>query len=129
MERLGRGALFSEWKKFVLDSAQAFSTQGHQVEVWHFSGIHPYTLEPIPEPKDRTTHLKFYWEAGHFKKALGDDVLSRIMREDACFGVRLRNVNTNNWLSEDRANLNRLLGTSSPLSEVDDILRRTPSVL
>ena len=42
------------------------------VELWDFTGFSPYTAEQVPRPGDTRTELQWYWEAGHFKKSLGD---------------------------------------------------------
>lgn len=43
-----------------------------------FSGKSPYTEEAVPAPGDTTTDMRWYWEAGHFKSALGDLVIARL---------------------------------------------------
>ena len=32
----------------------------------------------MPAPSDTTTEMRWYWEAGHFKKALGDALLAQM---------------------------------------------------
>jgi hypothetical protein len=49
--------------------------------------------------------LHGYWEAGHFKKALGDLVLTRVLGADAMdddFGVRLNTRNESAVLERQR---------------------------
>ena len=62
---------------------------GGTVEVWDFSGLSTETLEPIPDRLDRRTRMKYYWEAGHFKKELGDQIIGRVLGEPLNFGVKL----------------------------------------
>jgi hypothetical protein len=96
------------------------------VQVWDFSGISPETLEGIPEKGDRTIHLAHYWEAGHFKKELGDLIIDRLLGKQSDFGIKLDSGNIDSWLAEDRRRVQSLLHTSSPiLREVEDLLAQT----
>lgn len=124
MERLGLTPLFAEWKRSLVALAERQAAQGQAVDVWDFSGLHPYTLEAIPPRGDRRTQLQYYWEAGHFKSALGERVLARILGEDSDFGVRLENHNLDPWLAEDQGRVLAELAEPSPLrAEVDDLMR------
>ncbi len=123
MERLGMGDLFSAWKRQVLASAERLSSQGGTIAVWDFSGISEETLEPIPVRSDRRTHLRYYWEAGHFKKELGDKIWARILGQDSSFGVRLDAGMIDRWLADDQQRVRLLLDTPSALrDEVIDVI-------
>ncbi|BAL25885.1 hypothetical protein [Azoarcus sp. KH32C] len=128
LERLGMGELFAEWKKSIVAIAARHAAAGGRVEVWDFSGIAPETLESIPARGDRRTRMQYYWEAGHFKKALGDRVLARLLGDENGFGVRLDSSNADRWIAEDRARVQALLAEPSPLlAEVDAVLERYAS--
>lgn len=120
--RLGLADLFNDWKRMVV----AIAARHPGVEVWDFSGIGPETLEAIPAPGDRKTHLQYFWEAGHFKRALGDKVIARAMGAadaDGRFGIQLTPDNIENVIAADRKQLDTLLTTPSPLlTEVDDVV-------
>ena len=120
--RLGLADLFNDWKRMVV----AIAARHPGVEVWDFSGIGPETLEAIPAPGDRKTHLQYFWEAGHFKRALGDKVIARVMGAadaDGRFGIQLTPDNIENVIAADRKQLDTLLTTPSPLlTEVDDVV-------
>ena len=121
LERLGFGGLFAEWKKMIVDIAERQG--GGKVIVWDFSGISPETLEEIPAAGDRRTHLRNYWESGHFKRELGDRALARMLGEPGDFGVRLNGENIDRWLAVDRGRVQSLLATPGPLqTEADDIV-------
>lgn len=123
IERLGMGQLFADWKRLVVGIAQITSDQGGKVEVWDFSGVAPETLEAIPTRGDRETHLNHYWEAGHFKKELGNLVIDRLLGKQNNFGIKLDSGNIESWLAEDRHRIQTLINTPSPLvREVDDLL-------
>ncbi len=124
MERIGLGDVFSEWKKSLLLETQKFSHQGSEIQVWDFSGISGPSLEVIPAYGDRQTQLEYYWEAGHFKKALGDKIIQQILAGDAGFGVKLQDAMLKDWLTKDRAQVNSALAQpSSLLTEVNHLLR------
>ncbi len=123
IERLGMGKLFADWKRIVVGIAEKATDQGKNVQVWDFSGVGPETLEAIPARGDRKTHLTNYWEAGHFKKELGDLMLDRLLGKQNGFGIKLDSRNIESWLVEDRRRVQALLDSSSPLvHEVDGLV-------
>lgn len=125
IERLGMGQLFSDWKRHLVGIAEMNTNRGGKVEVWDFSGVAPETLEAIPAKGDRKTHLTYYWEAGHFKKELGDLVIDRLLGKQNNFGIKLDSGNIESWLTEDRNRVQTLIRTPSPIvREVDDLLAR-----
>ena len=71
---------FEEWKR---ELARRTSVARHNmdVELWDFTGFSPYADEGIPPPGDVLTEVRWYWEAGHFKKELGDVLLSAVLLE------------------------------------------------
>lgn len=80
--------LFEQWKMEVAASAEAHSKAGMNIDVIDFSDWSAETAEPIPPPGDKR-QLRYYWEAGHFKKELGNRILDRVYGSAAGFGVRL----------------------------------------
>lgn len=68
---------FEEWKRALVGHASAAASPG--VRVWDFSGYNPVTAEAVPAPGDTVHMTRWYWEAGHFKRALGDAVLRQIL--------------------------------------------------
>lgn len=125
MERMGMGGLFSEWKRQVYGIAERHAAQGGNIEVWDFSGIGNETLETIPDPGDRRTHLTYYWEAGHFKKELGERVIARILGDDTRFGTKLERRTLESWLDEDQAKVAALVASPSPMvAEIEHLTTR-----
>ena len=88
--------LFEEWKRALVRIA-AEADQGRDVssvQLWDFSGYNEISAEQVPAPADRKTATRWYWEAGHFKKELGDVMLARMfaapdISTDAGIGVKL----------------------------------------
>lgn len=93
--RTGLWPAFEDWKRRVVRLVEALRRQGSgpDVTLWDFSGYHTYATEAVPAPGDTRTHMKWYWEAGHFKSALGDLMLQKMLRPDeaaeSAFGVVL----------------------------------------
>lgn len=125
LEQLGLGHLFDDWKRSIVALAEAPRNGSGRVVVWDFSGIGEETLEAIPEKGDKTTQMTYFWEAGHFKKALGDRMIARIMGAPEALGEELHSTHLDAWLAKDRQKLIELLQRSSPLrNEVEDLLGR-----
>lgn len=62
------------------------------VPVYVFSRIDDLTTEAVPPAGDHRTHMRWYWEGGHFKAALGDQVIRHMARYDARFEIGSDNV-------------------------------------
>jgi len=125
MELLGLGELFSEWKKLIVAIATVHTDAGQKVEVWDFSGISQQTLETIPAPGDRETAMEYFWESGHFKKALGDLAIAQLLGGQSGFGKKLDRSNVNEFLAIDHVRVQTILTTPSPLlRDVKEILDR-----
>lgn len=123
IERMGLSQHFSDWKRGIVASTAKYSAQHPTVRVWDFSALQPETLEPIPPPGDRISHLRWYWEGGHFKKALGDKVLDRLAGGPGDFGQMLNLDNIDAWLERDRKELQVFLESASPLiGEVENVI-------
>ncbi|PJJ18381.1 hypothetical protein CLU90_1570 [Janthinobacterium sp. 67] len=96
-EAAGLWPLFEEWKAQLVQEIGAVRARypDARISLTDFSGYGPYNCEPIPAANERGTATRWYWEAGHFKKALGDIVLRRVMSpqdsapDDGQFGMSL----------------------------------------
>ena len=101
---------FEEWKRELVrrietDGSDVATTQ---VRLWDFSGYHRYASERAPRLGDRTTRVAWYWELGHFKKALGDEMLRVVFGIGAKsdFGVTLSTKTVEprlDWIRRDQA--------------------------
>jgi hypothetical protein len=68
---------YEDWKRELVGRVDA-ARGTMDVELWDFTGFSPYTAEQVPRPGDTRTELQWYWEAGHFKKSLGDLLLANM---------------------------------------------------
>ncbi|WP_426070255.1 hypothetical protein [Janthinobacterium sp. DSP2-3-3] len=82
-ESAGLWPLFEAWKQQVVLEVDAVKKQNPSasISVTDFSGFGPYNCEAIPTQQQRHASTRWYWEAGHFKKALGDIVMQRVMTQ------------------------------------------------
>jgi hypothetical protein len=78
-----------------------------QSVIWDFATFSPYATLPVPDTaNDEAAH--WYWEAGHFKKELGDVMLATMLAppgssvNDDSFGSLLQPDNIDAWLSQQR---------------------------
>lgn len=100
-EASGLWPAFVAWKAGLLDAVvQARrDVPAARIALYDFSGYGPYNCETIPAPRERPGVTRWYWEGGHFKGALGEQVLERVLddppatdaaaRAGQAFGMRL----------------------------------------
>jgi hypothetical protein len=68
-----KAGLWPAYEDWLRDLA-AFSAR-NAVFTYDFTRIDELTGEGVPPPGDTKTDMKWYWEAGHFKSALGDRMI------------------------------------------------------
>ena len=114
-ETAGLWPLFEQWKAqlvLAMGDVRARYPDAH-ISLTDFSGYGAYNCEAIPAASERGTATRWYWEAGHFKKALGDLVLQRLISPrdqapgDVRFGMPLDDAN----LEDNRARIAQERGT------------------
>ena len=83
----GHWANYETWKRKMVAVVDASVKQHRagQLSLWDFSGFNPLTAENIPPKQDKQTRMRWYWEAGHFKSALGNLMLDRIFDRQTDF--------------------------------------------
>lgn len=79
-QEAGLANAFEEWKMALISEVSAARARhpDARITLFDFSGYGPYNCERIPENGDLATSTHWYWEAGHFKKQLGDILLDSI---------------------------------------------------
>jgi hypothetical protein len=77
LHQAGLWPAFEAWKRELVQRVD-MAPPGADIELWDFSGFSPYADERIPPPGDTASDMRWYWEAGHFKEALGDVMLERM---------------------------------------------------
>lgn len=93
MDEAGLGPQFTNWKRQVLQLVAQLRQAYPQarLSLTDFSGYGMYQCEPVPPAGDRVSITQWYWEGGHFKKALGDLMLARLFggAGEPGFGIEL----------------------------------------
>ncbi|MEP7062474.1 MAG: hypothetical protein ABI881_08745 [Betaproteobacteria bacterium] len=105
----GLWPLFEDWKRqLVLRLGPQEETKNAAGDLWDFSGYSRFTTEPVPARSDRKTPMRWYWEAGHFKAALGEEMLHQMFDSGYdSFGERLSAANIDQHLMTLRDQRNR----------------------
>jgi len=98
---------FEQWKRQMvrINAEQAKKYGKTPFPLWDFSGYNSFTTEEVPPLGDTNTEMKWYWEASHYKKTLGDLVLDRIFGERLIandFGKLLESKNIEQQLAKIR---------------------------
>ena len=70
---------FLEWKAEVAATVAQAALGGEPVSLWDFSGYSQYTTEPLPGPGDTKTVMQWTWEPIHFRPALGELLVRRML--------------------------------------------------
>lgn len=104
-ERNGLWPRFEAWKTVLVEEVAAARRRHPRARIGlvDFSGYGERQCEPVPAPGSGMA-TRWYWEAGHFKAALGEVMLARLlargregaaegMQGDAGFGVPLEAAN------------------------------------
>lgn len=79
-EASGLWPRFEEWKAILLEEVEAGRARFPQARIvlYDFSGFGDFNCEAIPAPGSQGT-TRWYWEAGHQKPALGEEMLQRML--------------------------------------------------
>lgn len=102
---------FDQWKRTLLliNEQVAADFSKKPFNFWDFSGYHNLTTEKPPPIGDTKAQMKYYWDASHYKKELGDIMLDRIFDTNfsngnfySDFGVLLDINNINEHLNRQQ---------------------------
>ncbi len=74
---------FTEWKQTLSKRISEATAEGIRARLWDFSQINRQTTEKIPDRGDRQAETRWYWEAGHFKAALGELMLDQMFAAES----------------------------------------------
>lgn len=75
--------LMDEWKERVVTIA----AEEGGVSVWDFSGFDDHATETVNHVAAKGESLEWFWEPAHYRKALGDKMLSAMLAE-SCAGPK-----------------------------------------
>ena len=132
IDEIGLWPTFEEWKRQILRivSEESRKTPESNIALIDLSGFSEFSEETIPGKEDKKTATKWYWEAGHFKKELGDHILLCCIFQNSesstrKFGVILNAENIENELNRTRINKTAFILKSPMLkSEISDVVHK-----
>jgi hypothetical protein len=93
---------FEAWKRNLVGEVDRLEQQSNDIRIFDFSGYNSYTTEPVPRRGDMKSTMHWYWEPGHYKSALGEQILASIFHGDPGFGRVLTPANLAAVLTETR---------------------------
>jgi hypothetical protein len=89
MSEAGLWPSFESWKRALAQLAAGARANGVDVELIDFSGYDFFASEPVPPPGNTTAHMRWWWEAAHYKAELGERIIRRLFGQDRSWGVAL----------------------------------------
>jgi hypothetical protein len=102
LKALGLWPSFEDWKRNLLAEVDRLALASNDVRIFDFSGYNSYTTEPVPPRGDISSKMYWYWEPGHYKSALGEQILMSIFHGNTGFGRVLTAKNIESVLNETR---------------------------
>ncbi|MBP0000510.1 MAG: hypothetical protein J7641_16170 [Cyanobacteria bacterium SID2] len=116
MQSLGLFADFEQWKREVVaivDEDRSAHPEKNIISVLDFSGYNSFTTEAVP-PENSSEQMRWYLEASHYKKDLGDIVLDVVLNDTARskeipedFGIAIDRDNIETHLAQIRSDRER----------------------
>jgi hypothetical protein len=91
LHRLSLWGAFEDWKR-ALVRFLGLQHPSTKVQLHDFADYNDITMESVPPAGDTDSEMHWYWEAGHYKSTLGNELLAAMFGEHE-FGVRLTDVN------------------------------------
>lgn len=104
LHRVGLWPAFENWKR-----ALAGVADDAHVALFDFADYDTYSTEPVPPPGDRHKEMRWYWESGHYKSALGDRMLQVMLEGRTGFGHVLTPATVSAVLAQVRADRTRTI--------------------
>ncbi|MGR8930556.1 MAG: hypothetical protein ACU836_07935 [Gammaproteobacteria bacterium] len=103
----GHWPAFENWKRAIVGIAytESINASLKPVPFWDFSLYNDYSQSAIPAKGDKKTTNPWYWEAGHYKKELGDLMLAQVFGQPVIeprLGIRLSPTNVKTVIAEQR---------------------------
>jgi hypothetical protein len=132
IDEVGLWPTFEEWKRQILRivTEESLKSADSNIALIDLSGFSEFSEDAIPAKEDKKTATKWYWEAGHFKKELGDHILSCCIFQKPeistrKFGVILNAENIETELNRTRIDKSEFVHKNPMLkSEISDVVHK-----
>jgi hypothetical protein len=112
LDVLGLYETFENWKRDLVYAVEEVrSRMDADIILWDFSGYNSITTEDIPD--NDADQMQWYWESSHYKKELGDLMLTRMLPFESDrkvpddFGFAIHSGNIEAHLAEIRRGKDR----------------------
>jgi hypothetical protein len=89
LKNAGLWPAFAAWKDALVRTVAASRMPAGAITLYDFSGYNAVSTEPVPKEGDHRSTMRWYWESGHYKSALGDKMIARFFGRDPSFGIDL----------------------------------------
>ncbi len=119
---VGNWYLWEQWKRTLVRIVEEEAAKAgvKPFPLWDFSGFNSLTMELVPTPEDKKTHMKWYFESSHYTTDLGDLIQDRVFEHKQLsrkvpddFGVLITSKNIEDHLRKVRED-NRHFRTLQP---------------
>jgi hypothetical protein len=82
---------YANWKRFLIRvTAEASDAHGKDIPLWDFSYHNRLTTEMPTAGMHAASDLRYFWESGHYKAAVGDVIVATILGQRASeYGTRM----------------------------------------
>ena len=84
MQAAGLIPLYESWKINLVKNLNEVAAEFNETPypLWDFSGDYAYNTEAVPSVDQADTPMRYHWEQTHYKKQLGDLLLTAIFEDD-----------------------------------------------
>lgn len=105
LDMVNAAGLWNVYEAWKTSLAQLVSEhRDRPIPLWDFGGYTRYAAEPVPTDRGPKAQTEWFWEIVHFKRSLGDMILSRILTgQPANFGHLLTAANVADMLARERS--------------------------
>ena len=111
---------FLNWKRWLTTL-----TAETRIRLIDFSNYSKPTQEQAPGAGDTTTRLTYFWEAGHYKAALGDIIISDLQATKPMYGTQLTAETIDETLQQlDQAALDYELNNPKTIQRIRALIDR-----
>jgi hypothetical protein len=116
-----------QWKQALIEIVGRHHASGCDVVLLDFGRITTYTSEPFPDLDNHAYSMKWYWDSGHYKPALGFLVLQRLLNHTDLteeFGLTLMSASADQSFKAERAELHQYINEHPDVvSEIRQAIR------
>lgn len=95
---------FETWKSFLVKEIELIQQAypNSKVALWDFSGYSRFQCEAIPGANEKDRNTQWYWEAGHFKRELGNLIIARLFDSESVSDLGMQLSRKNQTANRER---------------------------